>query len=460
MPKNVFAGVGISKADDAFTAGKEAVEMALKKMREQGGKKPTFGLVFCSGGKYGKDDKTIQQLVDGAHSIFGDTHWVGCTTAGEISNYGFTEGSCVAMVIQSEHIHVGIGIGSNTDKKPKDAGREAVKQALNNIKVDKYVEPYIRYLAEKKLPISELIRMRPYCVLMFTNGFTATRRGNEDDIVEGIVDIIGHRVPIIGSSAGDDFNLRRTYTFCNGKFYDNSVVCAVISSSIKITYQVEHGYIPTEKSMFVSKAKDYIIYELDKKTAFDRYAEVLGKKKEEIWPTSMKLQQLGPISTAFMTFAKKIGIDVMKLSPVIEINCNMPLALCEYKPYLKGRFWIKGLDSIIDNKYLRFTEKVPQGTALYLMKTSKERSLKAAQGSIKESLKDVGRNVAFAFVFDCALHRWFLGKHVKRSIDLMKASLRSVPFIGMYSYGEILDGKHTLSVVSMVVGQKLVVSNK
>jgi len=456
--KNVFAGVGISKASEPFKAGKEAVEMAMEEIKKHGGDKATFGLVFCSGRKYGKDDKTIQKLVDGAHSVFGNTPWVGCTTAGEISSYGFTEGSCVAMVIQSEHIHVGVGIGNDTNKKPKKAGSDAIKQALNNIKIDKYVEPYIRYLAEKKLPISELIRMRPYCVLMLTNGFTTTRRGNEDDIVEGIIDVIGHRIPIIGSSAGDDFKLKKTYTFWNGKIYDNSVVCVVISSNLKIAYQVKHGYIPTEKSMFVNKAKDYIVYELDKKTAFDRYAEVLKKKKEEIWPTSMKLQQLGPISSAFMAFARKIDIDVMKLSPIIEINCNMPLALCEYKPYLKGRFWIKGLDSIVEKKYIRFTEKVPQGTALYVMKTSKEKSLKAAQESVKEGLKEVGRGAAFALVFDCALHRWFLGKHAKHSIDLMKAALKDVPVIGMYSYGEILDGKHTLSVASMVVGEKLVVS--
>lgn len=460
MSKYLFAGVGISTVEDPYIAGKEAIEMAMKRMREQGGNKPTFGIVFCSGGKYGKNDKTIKKFVDGAHSIFGNTPWVGCTTAGEISNFGFTEGSCVAMVIQSEYIHIGVGIGNDTNKKPKNAGREAIKQALNNMKIDKYVEPYIRYLAEKKLPIAELITMRPYCVLMLTNGFTVTRRGNEDDIVEGIVDIIGHRVPIIGSSAGDDFKLEKTYTFCNGKIYDNSVICTIISSSLKIAYQVKHGYIPTEKSMFVNKAKDYTVYELDKKTAFDRYAEILGKKKEEIWPASMKLQQMGPISSAFMAFARKIGMDVMKLSPIIEINCNMPLALCEYKPYLKGRFWIKGLDSIIDNKHIRFTEKVPQGTALYVMKTSKERSLNAARESVKEGLKEVGRNASFAIVFDCALHRWFLGKHVKRSINLMKTALKDVPFIGMYSYGEILDGKHTLSVASMVAGQKLVVSKQ
>jgi hypothetical protein len=460
MAKNVFAGVGISYNDDSFTAGKEAVEKAMNEMKKQNGKIPTFGFVFCSGGKYGKNDNTIQKLVDGAHSVFGGTNWVGCTTAGELSNFGFTENSCIAMVVESEYLHFGVGVGNNTNEKPKEAGREAIKKALKHIKVDEYVEPYIRYLAEKKLPMSELIKMRPYCVLMFTNGFTVTRRGNEDDIVEGIIDIIGSRIPIFGTSAADDFKLKKTYTFCNGKIYDNSVVVAVMSSSLKTGFQVEHGYIPTEKSMFVNNAKDYIVYELDGRDSFERYSEVLGKKKEEIWPASMKLQQLGPISSAFMGFAKKLGVDVMKLSPIIEINCNTPLALVEYKPYIKGRFWVKAIDSIVDGKHIRFTEKVPQGTALYLMKTTKDRSLKAAQESVKGSLKEAGGEGAFGIVIDCALHRWFLGKHAKSSTELMEKTMKDIPFVGMYSYGEILDGKHTVSVASMIVGEKLVVSKK
>ncbi len=36
----------------------------------------------------------------------------------------------------------------------------------------------------------------------------------------------------------------------------------------------------------------------------------------------------------------------------------------------------------------------------------------------------------------------------------MKTTLEDVPFVGMYSYGEILDGKNTLSVVSMMVEKR------
>ncbi|MBD3155271.1 MAG: hypothetical protein GF368_01285, partial [Candidatus Aenigmarchaeota archaeon] len=109
MSKNVFAGVGISEKEDPFEAGKEAVEMAVEKMKKRGGKEPNFGFLFCSGGKYGESGKSIQKLVDGAHSIFKDTPWVGCTTGGEISPHGSKLNSVVCLVLDSQYIRFGIG---------------------------------------------------------------------------------------------------------------------------------------------------------------------------------------------------------------------------------------------------------------------------------------------------------------------------------------------------------------
>ena len=105
MPKNVFVGIGISKNDDPFLAGKEAAEVAVEKMKKEGGSEPNFGLVFCSGGKYGKDDKTIKKFVDGVNSVFSgfeNCKWVGCTTAGEIKPDGVEHGSAVVSVLSSK----------------------------------------------------------------------------------------------------------------------------------------------------------------------------------------------------------------------------------------------------------------------------------------------------------------------------------------------------------------------
>ena len=340
MPKNVFAGVGISKNDDPFEAGKEATEIALAKMKKEGGKKPAFGLIFCSGLKYGNNDRRIQKFLNGVGSVlskYSNCKWFGCTTAGEISNFGASEGSVVALLVDSKYIHIGVGVGGKTEKMPRKSGRDAVERALKDIKIDKYIDPYIRYLAEKKLPPVKLIKSKLYSILVLTNGFSYKRRAYEDDIIEGIQEVVGSKVTIFGGSAADDFTLKGGYIFCNGKFYKDNVICVIINTNLNVGFGVSHGYEPQKgKTAFVTKSEGYIVKQLDQKPAFERYSELINKPKNEIWPKKTKLQ-LGPISEAFLLFAKKLGVDIMKMSPLIEINCNTPLAVAD----LKGRFWIK-----------------------------------------------------------------------------------------------------------------------
>jgi hypothetical protein len=458
MVKNVFAGTGISKNEDPFQAGKEAVEMATDNVKKRGGKEPNFGLIFCSREKYGNSDSTMQKFLDGVASVFSnykDCKWLGCTTAGEISNYGASERSCVVLAVDSKYLHVGIGIGENTEKNPKESGKNAVEKALNDIKTDKYVDPYIKYLAEKKLSTTELIRAKAYSVFVLTNGFNYKRRGNEDDIIEGIQDYAGSKVTIFGGSAADDYSLKGSYVFYNGKFYKDNVICAVIGTSLDIGFDIEHGYKPKkDQTMFVNKSEGYIVKELDKKNSFDRYSELIKKQKGDIWPKKMVMKNLGPISGVFLSFAKKIGVNTMNISPLVEINCNTPLAVAD----LKGRYWIKGVDSIVDNNYLMFTEKVPENTLLYLMETDKNLTVEATRNSITNAMKEVKNKASFLIVIDCALHRWFMGADTKKNLDLVKDIVKDVPMIGFYSYGELLDGRHSISIASMAVGENLIVS--
>jgi len=458
MTKNVFAGVGISKNEDPLQAGKEAVDMAVNNMKKNGGKEPNFGLIFCSREKYGNSDSTMQKFLDGLNSSFSkykDCKWFGCTTAGEISTYGASEGSCVVLTVDSKYLHMGIGIGENAEKDPKGCGKNAVETALSDIKTDKYVDPYIKYLAEKKLTPAELIKAKPYSVFILTNGFNYKRRSNEDDIIEGIKDYAGSKVTIFGGSAGDDFSLKGSYVFYNGKFYKDNVICAVISTSLGLGFDVEHSYKPKkDKLMFVNKSEGYIVKQLDKKNSFDRYSEFVGKTKGDLWPKKMKLQNLGPVSGAFLSFSKKMGVDIMKMSPLLEINCNTPLAVVD----LKGRYWLKILDSIVENAYLRFTEKVPENTLLYLMETNRERTVEATKNSINKAMNEIRGDTSFLVVIDCALHKWFMGADTKKNIDLVKDVIKDVPMIGFYSYGELMDGKHSISIASMAVGENLIVS--
>ncbi len=449
MGKYLHAGVGTSKAEDPKEAGKECVRTAFEKLKEDGGKKPNFAIVFCSGGKYGKDDKTIEKFVksvdEALRELNPEIKWVGCTTAGEISNYGASEKSSVAMLLESEYVDIGIGIGKNVSNDPIKAGERGIEEALSDLnmslrKSKKYVKAYIKFLAERDLTPHELTKIKPYLVLVLCNGFTAKREGFEDEIIEGIQNVVGNKIPIVGGSAGDDFNLRENYIFANGIFYTDSTICCIIHTDLKFSYNFIHPYEPTEKYAVVTKSKEYVVEELDGKPAFDRFAELIGKAKNEIVTPISKLQKL-PFSDKLITVMRKLGIDTLKYIPLIEIGCVTPFGMVDPK----GRYCLRVVRDIVGNS-LMFTERVPKNVLLTLMSVEKSKMVKKEMNLFEKLLQ--GKKGGIMMLFSCALFNWFREKEgIKEIYEKELRKMFSFPFIGFYGYGELCDGRHTLTTV-------------
>ncbi|MDD5086719.1 MAG: FIST N-terminal domain-containing protein [Candidatus Nanoarchaeia archaeon] len=403
--KNVYAGTGISRDDDPYKAGKEAVEMAI----EKAGKAPDFGFVFCSGGKYGNNDKRIKKLVEGAHEAFMAANkkckWMGCTTAGEISNYGFSQGSCVAMCLSSNYIHVGVGISDNVEKKPEDAGKDAIKEALKDLKTDKQVDSYISYLAAKRKSVEELMKIKPYYVIMLTQGPLINKNvfGREESIAKGISSIIGRYVPIIGGSAADDMKFEKVYVFKDGKVCVDSVVTMVVASDIHLGISLEHGYKPTTKSFIVTKVKDRIIYELNGKPAVKEFCKAAGINEAEF-----RKQPLA--------FSDKYILGV---------------------PDGTGNFFSMVTGAVVNNA-IQIATSLEKNSMLALMSAKPNDLLDAARDSVKYAIQDSSsKKVAAVLMFDCSI-RWLnLGKNVSKEIEMVKKQVgKDVPIVGFYTFGE------------------------
>ncbi len=403
--KNVYAGTGISRDDDPYKAGKEAVEMAI----EKAGKAPDFGFVFCSGGKYGNNDKRIKKLVDGAHEAFMAANkkckWMGCTTAGEISNYGFSQGSCVAMCLSSNYIHIGVGISDNVEKKPEDAGKNAIKEALKDLKTDKQVDSYISYLAAKKKSVEELMKIKPYYVIMLSQALLVKKGmlGQEENIMKGISSVIGKYIPILGGTAGDDLKLDTTYLFKEGKVYENAVATMVVASDMHLGISLEHGYKPTTKSFIVTKVKGRLIYELNGKPAIKEYCRVTGINEAEF-----RKQPLA--------FSDKYVFGI---------------------PDGTGNFFSIVPGDIVGSA-IQTGRSLEKNSMLALMSAKPQDLLEAARDSVKYAMQDSSsKKVAAVLMFDCCI-RWVnLGEKVSKEIEMVKKEVgKDTPIIGFYTYGE------------------------
>lgn len=455
LAKNVFAGVGISKANDPFTAGKEAVENAMEEMRKQGGKEPTFGLVFCSGGKYGKSDSTIKKLVDGAHSVFGKTPWVGCTTCGEVSNYGLRTDSCLASVISSEYLHMGIGIGNNVHKNAIKAGITAAKQAVTNLRREKVVAPYIKYLAEKRKTSVELIKTYSYFVLLFSPGLTMEENGLEDDVIAGVSKVVGKQIPIIGGTAGDNLRMLGSYQFANGKVYNDAAIATAISSELKIGFAFEHGYTTTNKTCIVTKSDGYIIHELDKKPAGEMYAEMLGLNVNELWDTKSKIMTRMTPMAKFMSKYLSMAMNPKSI-PFWSFSTTNPFGIVD----IYGNIAIRAAREVKGNS-LEFQQKIPKNMVLTKLKIDPRKVLDAEINAIKDAKEDANATPEILFIFDCIIRKVYLGpEKMKRFLKFIKTKYPKAQIIGFHTMGEFTFNRNSGSVSNGVTVSVGVISDK
>jgi len=401
MSKNVFAGIGISYNDNAAQAGKEAVEMAIK----NSGNTPDFGVVYVAGKKYRENEKNIKILVENVHKTFitsnPSVEWIGCTTAGILSNYGHTENCVVAMTVKSEFIHTSVGIGDNVSKNPIKAGETAINAALSKLEVDEYLNSYVRYLAIKKKTPKELIKTYPYAVIVLFPGAVQGYPGFESDVLNGITKVVGGHIPIVGGSAGDDFDFTQTYQFANGVVYKNAVVLLAQTYDVLTDIGVAHGFVPTDKNVVVTNAKGKLVSAFNNKSAIKTYSELVN----------VPIEQILGVKAAW------VGVEY-------------PFGMRD----LVGDYWVKSPQAGIDDS-LMFFANIPKDAIMTLMKP--DIKLTVTAGGKATETKDKKKLPVATFVFDCGGRKTCLKKDTKKECDEIIKSVKNTPFIGFYTYGEV-----------------------
>lgn len=428
MPKNVFAGVGVSSNDDPFLAGKEAVKMAVEEMKSKGGVEPTFAFIF-TGSNYDLDE-----LNDGIISVLRDCQYVGCTTCGEISTHGFSRHSCVAIVISSEYIKFGVGVGKGVLKNPKKATEVAINQSLDSIKIDKYIDPYVSFTAMKTKKVSELVKMKPYCTMVFTPGLGPISVDN-DAIISTLNRIIGRYIPVIGAGAASDKIFVNKFIFANGKVYEDAVVTLFIISDVKLGFGLAHGFKPMKKSAYITKMKGLEVLEINNRNSVEFYRDMTGV---DLSSWTLTRESLG--SKEAVSFLRH------------------PFAL----QTLSGNYIMRHLLAERPQKNLRFCFSVPKNAPLVPMEGDLKKISNAGEESVKHAIKDAGsENVVAAISFSCLLRQMAQGRNIDREIKKINKTLKNSPMAGFYCVGEISffeDSPITsqqLSIVTMVITDTL-----
>ena len=232
------------KDQDSFAAGLDAARQAASGIREHS---ISLALVFASV-RYDMEEmlRGIQQVVPGAPIL-------GTTTAGEICN-GIRSGSVVVVLFASPYIKVAAGIG---ERVSSSWGR-AVLQAVSDPGLAPYFGADIGGVHKRMT-----LEGKQAFGMIFSPGNTRHSNSCSFEILEKLKQLSENRLPFFGGSSADDWRLETNFALLGGKAYEDSLLVAVIETSLQFGMALNHGFRPGPEKAVITRAEGHEIKELN-----------------------------------------------------------------------------------------------------------------------------------------------------------------------------------------------------
>jgi hypothetical protein len=223
---------------------------ALERLAEALGPGP-FALVIL----FLSPDAALAGLADRVAAAFGTSPVVGCTTAGEISPDGYSEGGIVALGLPASHF----------------AAETMLVPDLQSIDGHALIGDTIR--TRQRLSRACPDWENEFAFLM-VDGLSV----REDELAATLASGLGP-VPLFGGSAGDGTRFAATYVLHGGKLAQNIASLSVIRTRCPIrVFSLDH-LRPSEERMVVTEADPArrLVRQINAEPAAQEYARLLGK---------------------------------------------------------------------------------------------------------------------------------------------------------------------------------------
>lgn len=378
-----WVAVGSSPAGDGAEVGRAVARRALA------GPEPAVLIAFAS------DDLDLEAFAAAVCEESGDVPLVGCSTAGEISTGGTSDGGAVVVGLGGPGFSVRTSVARNVSGDLRQAGVAAATAALPEDRGHR-------------------------ALLLLSDGLA----GDQQEIVRGAYSVAGAFVPLVGGCAGDELRMQRTRQIYGREVLTDGVVAVGLSSDAPIGIGVNHGWRKVGEPMLVTAAAGTRVLSLDGRRALDVYRERLGVPAE--------------ISAdAFTAFA-----------------LTHPLGL-DRRGGEEVRF-VAGAG--FDDGSLQCIAEVPTGALVHLMEGDAASVLGATEAAGAAALAALGHAAPRGVLaFDCIARRAVLGDAgIAAEVDALRSLAAGAPVAGFYTYGEIartsgMRGFHNQTLVVLAI---------
>ncbi|NEX44935.1 FIST N-terminal domain-containing protein [Pseudotabrizicola algicola] len=205
-------------------------------------------------------DADLDGLCSDMEQFFPPGLVIGCTTAGEISHSGYTEGEIVALGFPAAHFQT-----------------------------ECLLVPDLIRIHTQEL-IGQLIRARTALqeerpgwdhefAFMMVDGLSTL----EDDLAATIASGLGP-VPLFGGSAADGVRFDRTHVIWQGRALNNAAIVMLVRSACRVrVFNLDH-LVPTDRRMVVTQADPArrVVRQINAEPAAQEYARLLGKDPAQL----------------------------------------------------------------------------------------------------------------------------------------------------------------------------------
>ena len=403
---SLLVGSGMSKKVDAYNAAKEAAKQALNGLN---GKMPTISYVFFSG------DYDPYELNKGLIEILKDTEFIGGMGDRAIYDNQVLEKGIVVASIQSDFLHVGIASTEGASENSFESAKEVTKKALAKLSIDNYVDPYMQALRLKGGDIRGIVKVPPYYIHVFVNGFKLPKMGEENKTILGISDVVGRQIPIWGGSFETALekvmSKYEIYSLHSGKVLKDGLIVAFATTSMLYGYSMAHGAKKSGALDVIEKtsADGYIVDKISGQTPVDWYAKKLKMDKKKF---------IDSVMTLGLTQRWPIGM-VDNLGNIIVRGGGVPTGP--------------------NNESLAYVAPLMEGAPIFLMDGDPKNLFSATEQIVKDvrDYTEEKGSPKLVLLTACLTRRGVMQNQFPEDLQNLKKGFDNSPLIGFTTSGEI-----------------------
>ncbi len=323
----------------------------------------------------GSDHALLAQGLADLRAAFPQSHWIGCSTSGEIYERTLEDNSLCVAIMAFAHVTLRSAHCKIEHAEESASAGQVLAQQLN--------APDLK------------------SVFVICDGLTV----NGSELTKGLAAHLPSNVVVTGGLAGDGTRFQQTWVLANQQPQSQQVVAiGLYGEHVGVAFGSRGGWDVLGAEREVTHAEGNILYALDGQPALALYKKYLGERAVELPAAGL----LFPL--AIRNDLEEDGLTVRTILSVNDAD-----------------------DSIT------FAGDIPQGKFVRLMRANFERLIDGAAdaaGGMRFSGYQGGALLSVAI--SCVGRRLVLAQRTEEEIEAVQETLPSgSKLIGFYSYGEL-----------------------